>query len=220
MRFAMPVFVLFCTSYAGASGWDDGPPCATSPDGCAPPARPVEETPRLESPFVQRRVVVNLHLGLDTPYGMGGIALDVSPAEALALEAGAGLGGAGPQVAVMPRARLVLGSARRDALSFGFGGAVGPHESGAGGDGLLAPMSAMSHASPDTKVWERAWWLAGEISWERRMLPSALAVRAYAGFKAMLNPSDYRCEYYLGYGCDEDEGGALMYAGVALGRSF
>lgn len=205
-------------SRAHATDWDDEPACATTPRGCrsraSPDAEPLHTGP---TPFTAHRLVFDMHLGVATPYGGIGGALDASIADWLAVEAGAGASSGGAQFAVMPRLRLVVGRAERNAIGFGYGVSVGRHVSGAGGDGLSAPLSALDESPPDTKVWDRAWWSNAELSWERRPVDGGVAVRVYGGVATIRNPDAFRCERYLGYGCGKDQGTSLVYAGVAFG---
>jgi hypothetical protein len=75
------------------------------------------------------RVALDAHIGFATPYGLAGLALDITPIKQASISLGYGAGLAGPQVAAMARARLADLGRSTDA-GIGFGVSYGDFKTG------------------------------------------------------------------------------------------
>ena len=155
---------------------------STAPDATvAPPGQP--------DPWETRPFMVEGHLGLGTPVGVLGIALDYSPWPLLGLNLGIGLGGAGPQYAFTSRLRLLrLGHRTRVALYLGAGVSGGSYEE-------PTPLAAFPVDGSQTESagerahfhWDVAYWTNVEAGVEIR-LRSNVSLRPYLGVSRLLNP--------------------------------
>ena len=119
------------------------------------------------------------------PLGMLGLALDVSPLPALAVNGGVGLGFTGIQLAASARGRLRL---REDLFaSGGLGYSTGPFlREDAFEDYLLAESPA--------KKYDRAHWLNAELGIEHHR-ESGWHFRGFVGVGTLLNPRDASCDH-------------------------
>jgi hypothetical protein len=119
------------------------------------------------------------------PLGMLGVALDVSPLPALAVNGGMGLGFTGIQLAASARGRLRLGE---DLFaSAGLGYSAGPFlREDALEDYLLAESPA--------KIYPRAHWLNAELGIEHHR-ESGWHFRGFVGVGTLLNPRDAHCDH-------------------------
>ena len=152
-------------------------------------------------------LAVAFHLGIATPYGLTGIALDGRPLDWLAVEAGIGLSPQnGAQAGVMPRLRLPL---RDTALTAGSGFSVGRFEPPDLGLDFSALCHSESCESVGTSHWQRAYWSNVELGAEGGS--NAMLFRAYAGYGQTLNDYD-RC---IGGECSNRRAW-LLYFGVSL----
>src|SRR5580698_7812689 len=152
---------------------DAAPPPPPAPTAVGPSDRPL-------SAWATRPLGLELHLGFGTPLGFAGVAVDYALAPAVSVEAGLGLGAAGPQGAVSARLRVPTFSTR-SAPYLGVGLSAGPFNTPEslpvdGGDGGGNP----------TFHWNMAYWANFEAGGETRM-PSNVTLRAYAGMGWMLN---------------------------------
>jgi hypothetical protein len=124
-----------------------------------------------------------LHLGLGTPLGFIGVALDYAVTPMLSVNAGVGLGGSGPQGAVSARLRIPSFSAH-SAPYIGLGLSGGPYTPWS-----LCIPAGEGDCSPPAYHWDTAYWVNFEAGGEMRT-PSNVTIRAYAGLGWMLNPGD------------------------------
>ena len=124
------------------------------------------------------RLAVDGHVGLATPHGFIGVALDSTPVAPLSISVGLGRGLAGVQRALSTRVRLVPTGAH-SALGLGLGVSAGPFHSGLG----------LAHSS--RYEYETAVWLNPDLFVERRRGPWRL--RLYAGIARRVH--DGACTY-------------------------
>jgi hypothetical protein len=166
------------------------------------------------------KLAIMAHIGLGTPYGGLGAALDFVPHENLGIEAGLGTNLIGPQFALTPRLRLSL--RRQRYFTIGTGASTGKFEARNGMDGLLGAMrimESMGHSSHSTKRWSRAYFWNFELGLETRSARSIFVTRLYLGYSRVLNPRDSTCVSPSADAlpCRDDQGNALVYGGFALG---
>jgi hypothetical protein len=158
----------------------------TSDDASAPLATGTG-TP---DPWATQPLVLEGQLGLGTPLGLAGIALDYSPFSILGLNLGIGLGLGGPQYAFASRLRVIRAGRRKQValyLSGGVSGGAfntqyrGPDISFAGSQG--GPEDPVAHYH-----WDAAYWTNLEAGVEIRVRQH-LSLRPFAGAAFLLNPS-------------------------------
>jgi hypothetical protein len=154
----------------------------------AAPARGETRAARVESYGWERRFAISLHVGLRSPLGAG-VAYEVSPVTALALEGGVGQGDEGFQVALGARLRL---RARSVALSAGAGLSAGPFAVENHDCQVLLTLGCSAVGSTERWRWSRAVWRNIDLSIERRST-FGFHWRFYVGVGTILNPEDAVC---------------------------
>jgi hypothetical protein len=157
------------------------------------------------------RVGAELSLGVGTPLGFGGAALDLTPIPYLTLSGGFGFarnitcdGSNGPQIAFMPRARAPIGPI---AIAFGAGLSLGSY----------AYQPSCPFEQDAVRQWDTAYWYNMEGSLEYRM-PSGVQFRVFLGKSLLLNGGDYRCESAISPTPDCSGGGGqeIGYGGIGV----
>jgi len=158
-----------------------------------------------------------LHFGIATPVGGAGVTFDVLPVDWLALGAGVGTNGEGPELETMARARLGVGLATY--LTFGTGVSLA-HYTGHDHNGLDSRdlfSDATSENTTSYAVWPHAIFWNNELGVETSA--GHLALRAYLGYASILNPLGYTCTE--GYRpCNPSAASPLVYLGFAIGYRF
>lgn len=164
-----------------------------------------------EGPWSRRPLAVEAHLGLWSPYGYVGAAVDYSALDYVGFTAGLGKGASGLLVGAMGRARLPIG---RVAPYLELGLSLGSHQS----DGC----STFDCQSGDG-VWEwdvAAWGMAG-VGLESRFADS-FSFRLYGGAQKVLNEGSATCESLTG-ACGSGPNHTATeapYVGLAMGYAF
>jgi hypothetical protein len=115
-------------------------------------------------------LAVEVQFGVGAPTGLLGATLEVSPTAWLVLNAGAGEGAQGTQIATMGRLRLPLGDW---AVAIGGGYSFGNYD-----DNKCWGHDCNDH---DARSWEPAHWLNADLSVETRAA-SGFEWRLYTGF--------------------------------------
>jgi hypothetical protein len=198
---------------------------ATSVSLWNPPARadiPIDTQPAAENPAFASETETSQrwawagHLGLGTPLGFAGVAVEYTPVPFLTLAGGAGWGNSGPQLAFMPRVRPF-----DDLLAFGVGISAGPY-------GWVSCRLVCFGATSE-KVWDRALWANVDLSFEGRST-KGVGWRWYLGGGRLLNPGSYRCERGTAPGwlggttsgpdCRDEDGLWIAYVGANFGTSL
>ena len=159
-----------------------------------------------------------LHLGMGTPYGGAGLAFDVIPTDWLALEAGVGTNGEGPEFAVMPRLRLPITA--QAYLTAGTGVSfdtryVGHVSNGAAGFEQI--FEGIAEGSTSYAVWSPAYFWNAELGAER--VDGSFITRGYLGYARVLNAASYTCTAG-DFACSPQKAQSLIYLGFALGYVF
>src|SRR5206468_2832257 len=108
--------------------------------------------------WLARPLVVEGHIGLGTPLGLFGAAVDYSPSPWFAAGIGAGAGAAGPQAALMARFRIPLG----EGVGIGLGGGV----SGGNYEWTEGGLFSVLIDKPESKIWKPAYWANADLSIE------------------------------------------------------
>jgi hypothetical protein len=178
---------------------------------------PAERAATQKDPFRAGMGSVTGVAGLFTPIGEIGVEGQLSLARFFVLSAGAGLGAWGPQVAVMPRFRLVDGNW---AGGLGAGASYGRY-------------GWFENWLPDTckqdcahKTGNLAWGNAEAFAEFRR---GRLVVRSFVGVGVAINPEALVCDRTIGESsyshclrghADDGKPTALPYAGSSVGFSF
>lgn len=151
-------------------------------------------------------------LGVATPVGTLGGELEWMVADELSLSGGIGVSGSGPQIAVMPRYQLPVGT--RAWLGLGLGLSGGPYtwkEFCLGGSGCTERTATFA-------LWGNA-ELSGAWQWRNGM-----SLRIFLGVGQVLNPGALTCDFYdrSNYCKAEDEasGERLPSFGLAYGGAF
>jgi hypothetical protein len=165
------------------------------------------------SPAWSEVLAVDGHLGIGTPTGMAGLALDLTPHPQVSFGVGVGLGFFAPQLAAMARVRPFFITSN---LAPGMGVGV------SGGD------TGTVHVQDFRELrFKRALWLNGELFLELRR--GWFHLRPYAGLARRLHHSG--CTYLdeqtdIRQPCSEidphqvallDDWRTIFYTGVALG---
>jgi hypothetical protein len=119
-------------------------------------------------------------IGLGTPIGTAGVLLDVALGERWSVAAGAGLGGGGPQVAVMSRLRAA-GHPTGPALVIGAGVSGGPYQE-----------FTIDADHSDLKTWTPALWANGELGF--RYSTRSVVFRVSLGTGQVLNVNHFECK--------------------------
>lgn len=151
-----------------------------------------------------RDMLIEGHLGIGTPYGTLGIALEIDAIEYFGFVVGGGAGAAGPQIATGFRARAPLGFV---ALGGELTWSGGPYES----------TDCHLYCFRDRGVarWDFAHWINVSPAIELRT-GSGFSARFYAGAGKLLNPGDGECIGDIH--CRSTD--PLAFAGFALGAAF
>lgn len=124
-------------------------------------------------------------LGAGAPLGMVGGALELRFFDRISVDAGGGLGFAGPQFAAMSRLKLVGGFRARHSLWFGFGWSAGDYR------WIEAGFLAFAQDGYAVKAFKPARWANFELSYLFR--PDRLGVRFFVGDARLLNQRDGVC---------------------------
>jgi hypothetical protein len=128
-----------------------------------------QDTPTPTSPRHWSELAIVAHLGVGTPYGGLGGAIDWAPLEWWVMSAGGGVGAEGPQWAAMTRLRDARGGG-----AFGVGFSGGPYHT-----------LNWSQSSTE-RTWSHAVWANAELSLENDPR-NAYRVRGYFGIGVLLN---------------------------------
>jgi len=165
-------------------------------------------------------VGVTAQLGLGSPLGYAGGAMAWTPLPAFTLEAGAGAGSAGPQLALMGLGRVTR---ERSAWGFGAGVSGGRYIAGPTCDAFLCDDGSQ-HAR---KVWDVALWANAEVFGEWWSEPGrSWFLRPRAGLGVVLNPGagektadicgEVRCDGVSGIPPER----LIPYVGLSLGHNW
>jgi len=205
------------TGAATCAGCEPGQPTvAGAPQSAAGTTAGTEADAR--KPERELEFAAFLHLGMGTPYGGAGLAFDVIPTDWLALEAGVGTNGEGPEFAVMPRLRLPITAQGYLTASTGVSldtRYVG-HESN-GAAGFEQVFEGIAEGTTSYAVWSPAYFWNAELGGERE--DNRFITRFYLGYARILNASSYTCtEGY--FPCSPQKAQSLIYLGFALGYAF
>jgi hypothetical protein len=143
-------------------------------------------------PWRARPFAIDALIGIASPVGVAGLAIDYAPVEALSLSAGAGTNLFGWQISGMLRWRF--NPERRTSLSLGAGYSQGAHHQARGTqDGvfsvLTGPLSSMGEDNLQERDWRVARWLNVELGVERRE-ERGVDARGFAGVAFLLDPDD------------------------------
>jgi hypothetical protein len=139
------------------------------------------------------------------------------PVPLLAVQAGVGTNGEGPEFEAGLRLRLPLSKLSYFTVGSGWSTA---HYTGHDGNGLAGFNRIFEGIGENTRsyaVWEHAHFWNNELGAESRY--RHLLARYYVGYAALLNRSSYACtEGY--WPCQPKASNMILYAGVALGYVF
>jgi hypothetical protein len=172
---------------------------------------PVSDAPQGESESPHRTgAAVAPHLGLGTPYGVAGVALDARILPWLAIEAGVGLG---PNYGAMPRFRLPI---NEGALTLGSGISMGPYSAEPILSISFCPGCDDDGGEWGWSTWENAIWSKTEIGVEVP-LSNVILLRVYGGYREILNKGGAQCPSYSGYTMCQGGRDGMPYAGVSWG---
>jgi hypothetical protein len=177
-------------------------------------AQPVEAS---TDRWFARPLAVEGHLGIGTPLGFAGAAIDYSPSRWFGGGVGVGAGAAGPQAAAMARFRIPLA----EGLGLGFGGGL----SGGNYEWVEGGAFSVFIDKPSSRTWKPAYWANADLAIEGR-LEGGFTIRGYLGRAALLNPSDGKCgagsasDLYQCQTFHKMDGLALGYVGLAMGYAF
>lgn len=138
--------------------------------------------------FATRHLMLEASLGLGTPVGIAGIAVDYSPWPFLGVNLGIGLGLAGLQYGLTPRVRLFrAGNHTQVALYLGAGVSAGAYKQPSVSINLTSELDdAEPGPSTPTSRWSMAYWANAEIGVEIRK-EGGPAFRPYLGVSRLLN---------------------------------
>jgi len=156
-----------------------------------------------------RRFAFDLQGGLGTPYGLLGASFEWTPVRFFTLAMGVGDNGVGPQLAVLPRVRLVLD---RMAIALGVGPSWGPYTTSDGSLGFFDPSWIGTYDGL---------WLNADLSVEERW-PFGLEMRQYLGVATVAYAESVQCQTAGSYcpGAESQMGKTLPYLGLAVGYAF
>ena len=161
----------------------------------------------------QKPVALEGHLGVGTPLGLVGVALDVTPVRWVSLNLGVGHRTEGTQFAAMTRARF-----SPTPVTGGFGAGIsGGRYTWSTYSFLLGPRS--EHASVD-REWKTALWGNVDFHFEGRS-GGGFQWRIYVGYATLLNPNQSTCSFEAPDGqrlCSERL--SNIYVGSAMGYAF
>lgn len=178
----------------------------------APPCPPNQSGSRydMDAPAI----MAEAHLGLGTPLGNAGVALDLAPVSLFAINVGIGKSLDGTQFAVTPRLRFRFWEPEL-MVGLGVGYSTGPYRWDNDRHGLFAePMDDAAYRS-----WAHAGWTNFELSLEARAMPVGL--RGYLGYALLQTRDSDTCttpNSSQSDGCDitRDKAIGVVYAGFAL----
>jgi hypothetical protein len=180
----------------------------TAEVGPLSPAGATDPSDSTGGPWSQRPLALIVHVGLGTPVGFVGLGAEYSFNDYLAVEAGAGINGVGPQGAAMGRLRLPIGDR---ALMLGAGVSAGPYR---------WREITFGDGRPAEKEWSVASWGNLELAAEIR---GAYLFRFTTGYAVMGPATEGTCidaqdtdfsHCQLGH---QDSGESLIYMGIAFG---
>ena len=157
------------------------------------------------------------HFGVATPVGGAGLTLDILPARWLALGAGVGTNGEGPEFETMARARLPISHASY--FTFGSGVSLARYTGHQhnGLDGGSQIFESINEETISYAVWPHALFWNNEFGLELNV--GHFATRGYLGYASILNRSGYTCTQ--GYRpCNPVAASSLAYLGFAVGYLF
>jgi uncharacterized protein YfiM (DUF2279 family) len=179
-----------------------------APSTCHAAEAPIARAPaKPTDPLWARPLAFDVHGGVGTPLGFGGLSLDIAPARWFVLSGGLGAGKGGMQEAAMARFRAPMG---HFAFSLGGGMSTGAYD-------------AADPFGDSNWHWKRAFWANGEASIEFRD-HTGVELRAYVGWAHLANAVADGCETGNGRTCSNAAGGlfatSFPYAGFAAGYAF
>jgi len=174
-RIAGVIVPLTMTWLTPTTSW--AAPPEVNPPGLAPPNR------------WQKPVALEGRLGLGTPLGFAGVALDVTPVPWMSLNLGVGAGGAGAQYAGMARVGLAPAPVTG---GIGAGVSAGQYEWSNQPKAIYGHFSADLHMPSITREWNLAIWGNGEVFVEGRS-GGRFQWRVYIGLGRLLNASSSTC---------------------------
>ncbi len=161
-------------------------------------------------PLWARPLAFDVHGGVGTPLGFGGMSIDLAPVRWFVVSGGLGAGKGGMQEAAMARFRAPMG---HFAFSLGGGMSTGAYDA----------SDTNPFGAGENWHWKRAFWANGEASIEFRD-HTGVELRAYVGWAHLANPVADGCETGGGRTCSNAAGGLLVtsfpYAGLAAGYAF
>lgn len=177
------------------------------------PSTPAEEDPEPEvstRDAWDRILAFSVTGGLDTPFGIGGAAIEVTPFRYLAIYAGGGVGRDGARIAAGLRPQFPMGKA---ALGIMLGVTGGPLDWNSG------PQDLGIH-----RYWEFGLFLHGGASFEYRW-SSGLFGRIEMGAEALVTPIEPTvCTYSAGGECGNASEGLWTpirgWVGLSLGYAL
>lgn len=199
-RFVSAMVASLLASSAGAATAQPSAAVSTAPS-------PAPATASDQEDVWARRFAFDLQAGLGAPYGLLGASFEWTPVRFFTLAMGAGGNVAGPQLAVLPRVRLVLDQM---AVALGAGPSWGPYQSS---DGFLDPSWVGTYDGL---------WLNGDISVEERW-SFGLELRMYLGVATVAYAESVQCDKLASLSCPAAEsqiGKTLPYLGLAIGYAF
>lgn len=207
------------------AGARPSPAAAPSPAE-TPPVESPRVPPRHLGPFDERPLSFELRLGIATPTGAIGVAAEYSIVPSLSLGAGIGNNIWGAEPAVWLRARSIGGRQRDRAFTGSVGFSTAHFEQSEATEygffGLwTGPLSSLGHNEPpNTRVYERAYWVNADVGLESRT--NALLIRYFVGLAGLMNPSDgveHRSSamYEVRAGSPVT---VMLYMGIGLGFSL
>jgi hypothetical protein len=185
---------------------------STTPEESTEPTPPPPTSQRALSAWATNPLGIEANLGLGTPLGFLGVALDYAVLPTLSLNAGLGIGGAGPQGAVSARFRIPVFT-ERFAPYLGVGLSGGPYT-----PGTFCIPAGDGDCDTSPFHWNTAYWANFEAGTEWRTR-SNITFRTYTGLAWMLNSGDAQSSE------PRDVAGApgdqwLFYFGGAIGYAI
>lgn len=170
---------------------------------------PEVSTPAPSDAMWDRVLAVSVTAGIDTPFGIGGAAIEVTPFRYLAIYAGGGVGRDGARFAGGVRPQFPIGN-----------GALGIMLGVTGG-----PLDWDSRGNEDVRVhryWEMALFLHTGLSFEYRWAEGFFG-RLEFGIEALLTPTEATvCSQGNGNSCLDDSLVTPIrgWAGLSVGYAF
>jgi hypothetical protein len=158
-----------------------------------------------------RKLAIDAHAGLGTRYGLGGVSVEWAPVKAFAIAAGGGGSWAGPQFALLPKVRALLG---RTAFALEVGPSWGTYQASSD---FIDPAWVGTYTAA---------WLNADVGVEHRW-PCGFEFRVYLGAAMVLAANRVNCwqlDPFSGpsacASAASQTGRTLPYVGVALGYAF